>query len=547
MLCLLLALAVAPEPSATPYIRLFTQVNTAEAKRVNRLPAAEREKAIDELTRWYLHFHTEHSNEFTLGDPTKDDHGVTLAERLAKRGVMVSAYRNGSYVSQAVKGDINSGEAADLERRQPLAISVWWPGHKDDGAARVAAAIDAGAQTVEVTSPARYKPAEAPPIWPYMPSRGAGEFSSSSHDFVSWVRIGDEILRIRASAAAGSSVRLTVDRGWFGTKAVAHAAGERVFSPVYIGSTAAVGWDTGLAGSPPVDDPAKPLRYALRVWTDEAVRWIAGRITATFGAGRPAPYFQGYNAVWLDITSCAAYNNADAYGQPVTPWDNARDALMTPDRLGEYQARKVAGLKSLIGPATGYPPLMWLANNLAAGKGIDACRNGLLSEGGLEGGVLEFWLQRPDAWEGQMAQNFLIQANNWPAVYWAKWNQLAKHLTLPQYKRLTYGSLLLAYRPGAVRAQYGGPFGLRKPDALYFWHWGKPVGTPRSLKDLARGDCGGAKVYRRDFEKGMVLVNAEGQDAECRLEGEYWEVSGEPRRVNAVTVKARDAAFLLTM
>ena len=230
-LCLLLALAMAPEPSATPYIRLFTQVNTAEAKRINNLPPAEREKTLADLTRWYVHFHTEHSNEFTLGDPTKDAGGVTLAEELAKRGAMVSSYRNGSYVSQAVKGDINSGEAADVERREPLAISVWWPGHKnageggpDDGAARLAAALDARAETVEVTSPAKYRPAAAPDIWPYMPSRGAGALagaatSSSSHDVISWVRIGREILRIRAAAATGSAIRLTVDRGWFGTKA----------------------------------------------------------------------------------------------------------------------------------------------------------------------------------------------------------------------------------------------------------------------------------------------------------------------------------------
>ena len=293
-----------------------------------------------------------------------------------------------------------------------------------------------------------------------------------------------------------------------------------------------------------MDNPNKPLRYALRIWTDEAVRWIAARITTTLGADRPAPYLQGYNAVWLDITSCAAYNNADAYGQPVTPWDNTRDALMTPDRLGAYQAGKVARLKAAIGPATGYPPLMWLANNLAGGTTNDACRNRLLSEAGLDGGVLEFWLQKPDAWEGQMAQNFLIQANNWPAVYWAKWNQLAKHLTLPQYKRFSYGSLLLAYRPSAARAQYGGPFGLNKPDALYFWDWGKPADAPSSLKDLPRAPCAGATVFRRDFENGSVLVNPSAQDAECRLDSEHYDVSGEPRKVAAVTVKARDAAFL---
>lgn len=550
MIFFLAALALVPQPSPKPYVRLFTQVNTADARRINNLPPEEREKAIDDLVRWYVHFHTEHSNEFTLGDPTADAAGVTLAERLAKRGAMVSSYRNGSYVSQAVKGDMNSREAADIERSAPLAISTWWPGPQpDDPAARLTAPIDARAASIEIASPAHRKPEGTPDIWPYMPSRRAGAasgavFSSNSHDMVSWIRIDREILRVKAVAAAGASMRFMVDRGYFGTTAAPHAAGARVFSPVYIGSAAAVGWDTGLSGSPPVDNPAKPLRYGLKIWEPAALDWIAGRIVATFGAGKAGPYFQGYNAVWLDITSCAAYNNGDAYGRPVNPWDDPHETPMTPDQLGRYQAQKVAGLKARIGPSTGYLPLSWLANNLSGGTTNDGCRNRLLSESVLDGGVLEFWMQKADAWEQQMAQHFLIQANNRPGVYWAKWNQLAKDLTLAQYKRLTYGSLLLAWRPSATRAQYGGPFGLNQPDPLYFWDWGKPAGEPSTLADLAVAACDGGKVYRRDFENGAVLVNPGRQDAECRLETAYWDVTGEPRQVSTVAVKARDAAFL---
>jgi hypothetical protein len=289
------------------------------------------------------------------------------------------------------------------------------------------------------------------------------------------------------------------------------------------------------------------LRYALRIWQDDGIAWLAGRIRNTFGAGRPAPYFQGYNAVWLDITSCAAYNNADAYGNLVTPWDNPNDALMTPDRLGDYQARKVAELKLRIGPAAGYPELLWLANNLVGGTARDSCRNRLLASTALDGGVLEFWLQNPGGWEPQMEQSFLIQANNWPALYWLKWNQLAKHLTLDQYKRFAYGSLLLTWRPAATRMQAGGPFGLNPPDRLFFWDWGNPMETAASLAEAPRMDCGGVPVYRRRFENGLILVNPGEKDAVCSLESKHHDVSGELRTTAAPTVKSRDAVFLWRM
>jgi len=148
-------------------------------------------------------------------------------------------------------------------------------------------------------------------------------------------------------------------------------------------------------------------------------------------------------------------------------------------------------------------------------------------------------------WEAQMAQHFLIVVNNWPAIYWAKWDQLASHLKLAQYKRFTYGAYLMAYRPTATRPQYGGPFSLKKPDDIYFWDWGKPRGAPSSLADLEKVQCGAASVYRRDYENGVILWNPGEAAANCTLDREYWDVSARPGRVNAAAVGPRDAAFLL--
>jgi hypothetical protein len=173
------------------------------------------------------------------------------------------------------------------------------------------------ATTVRVTLPAaQARPKGVPATWPYLPSRGKGTaagdvFSESTADFVSWVRIGDEMMRVLEARETGGAIELSVNRGYFKTQAARHERGERVLSPVYIGSTKAVGWDTKLSGSPPVNNPDNALRYAVKAWQNtpedparDGAGWLARRIAASFGNGKPAPYFQGYNTVWLDITSC---------------------------------------------------------------------------------------------------------------------------------------------------------------------------------------------------------------------------------------------------
>ena len=169
-----------------------------ETRALNRLPPSELDRKLAELTRWYSHFHGGASRTFTMGDESADASSVTLATKLAQRGVLVSNYRIGSYISQANAGDITFGEAATIERVAPFATGTWWPGHKDqntggngDEAARLALAIDSDQTNVHVSGPARYRPSGAPETWPYVPSRGSGAeygvvLSANSHDFVSW-------------------------------------------------------------------------------------------------------------------------------------------------------------------------------------------------------------------------------------------------------------------------------------------------------------------------------------------------------------------------
>jgi hypothetical protein len=543
----------------------MTTVHLAEeAAALNNLPPQELNRKLHDLTTWYVHFHNPASHVFSFGDASKGASATTLAEKLVSRGAIVSQYRNGSYVSQAntAWGELYLHEAADLEKTAPLAIGTFWPGHKqpsigsdEEKAARLAKDARGSDTTLEVFGAARFKPAGAPDTWPYVPSRGTGAapgnvYSENTHDFVSWVRIENEIMRIRKVALQGDRVVISVDRGYFGTSPASHVRDTRVMSPVYVGSTAASKSDSGLAGSPPVDDTGRALRYAIKVWQPDAVKWIADQIKLTLANGKPAPYVQGYNGVWLDITGCASYNTADAYGKPVIPWDDPHGTLMTPDMLGEYNIEKLARFKKYFSRELGYPEMKWMANNLAAGReGTAACCNHVIAEGGFDGAALEYWLRSVADWEALMAQHFLIQANNWPAIYWVK--ESSNPRTGPsRYRRFTYGALLLAYRPSANRFQYGSGFGLVKPEELYFWNWGTPEGTPNGLGDLPVKNCGSVKVYRRNFENGFVLVNSSQQNAVCDLGGEYYDLlqkdsTGQPTTVNRVSVAASDARFLM--
>jgi hypothetical protein len=304
-----------------------------------------------------------------------------------------------------------------------------------------------------------------------------------------------------------------------------------------------------LAGSPPVDHPDKPLRYAIKTWLPEGQRWIAEQIRLTFGTGKPVPYLQGHNAVWLDITGCASYNTADAYGRPVNPWDDPHDTMLVSAQIAAYNVGKRAALDKLF-RHWGYPQLHWFANNLAASPTEGDPCNRVIAEGGFAGCALENWLQRRADWELLMRQNFLVQANDWSAIYWAKWASPPDRPDLARYKRFTYGSLLLAYRHTATRFQYGGGFGLNRPDQLYFWDWGRPKGTPSSLEELPKLDCGSAAVHRRDFENGFVLVNTGPRPAICELGGPWFNVTETavnqtPPVVSRVEIAPRDAAFLM--
>ena len=533
-----------PTPAATPYIRLFSELNNAsEAKSVNNATG------VEQLKTWYKHVHGEASspNSFSLGNTTKTSASdTTLAKKLSDAGVWSSQYRNGSYVSQSNSGEPLFGEANDIEHNAPLAIATYWPGNyapyqpgSNTGAgARLVGVVSNSDATISVNV-SSLRPAGKPATWPFINSQDVNSdgYSNSTADYVSWLRIGNEIMQITGNPSeTGGTITMPVKRAFLGTVASAHSAQERVMAPLYIGSSQAVASDQVLSGIPGLNNSSKPLRYGIKIWQADGINWIAGRIKSTFG-----PDMQGYNTTWLDVSSCNQYNNAAYDGTQVWGWNDAASIKLTRDSWGNAQLQKLAGLRGQL------PNVKFTANSLF---GADAARNNACTDNLLanfDGGVLEHWLKGSDGynydWAQAMDQNFKIQQNNWPAQYWIRWNyDYAGDIN--QYKRFTYGALLLAYNPAADRYQYGGAWGKNSPDPLYFYDFGAPQTT---LNNVEQGSVAGqAGLYRRDFKNGFVLVNASASPVTYNLDKSYYklDVAGNPTLVQSVTIGARDAAFL---
>jgi hypothetical protein len=518
-----------------PFVPLFTEANNCfDNAKVNSLGGTTLSSKLSSLAMWYRHVHAEASNQFPLGTACRGSSSSTLASKLSSRGLMVSNYRNGSYISQSEAGMANFSEAASIERTAPLAIATFWPGeYKPSGSgsssARLRSSLTSSATTVKISAAGSNRPSHTAATWPYLSSRGtgtkSGTYSKNTHDFVAWIRLGSELLKVTQSPSYASGVvTLRVQRGLFGTHATSHPSGDRVFAPVYIGGSAG-----GFNGSPKLDVTKQPLRYAIKVWKSDGYGWIANRIKQTFGAG-----MQGYNAVWLDITSCGLSNTVAGPGGAVSMWDDGASSTLTTAKWGKYQEIKVEGLKRLL------PGVKLTGNSL---DWVTPCNMDLL-RGALDGGSFENWL-KDDPWTQSMAQSQTVQTGNLPAIYWARWNQ--SDVDVAKYKRFTYGSLLLTYRTTATRFQYGGPWGLDKPDKLLFWDFGSPTTNPSGVSSLKDAPTG---LYVRRFTNGVVVVNPTSSSHTYRLPIGSYDVihtttGGLPKAVSSVTVAAHDAAFLL--
>lgn len=539
----------APAPGNIPYVRLFSQLD-------GPAPASPTTAATD-TAKYYTHIHGEGSNPTSFAIKNSG-----FGSALITQGVWASQYRNGSYVSQA-NGlfDPLFTEANDLEHNAPLAIGYFWPGnHTNDtstGGSTLNTTLDATDTTFIVSAPVS-KPYGVPATWPFINSKDSNNngYSQSTADYIYWVRIDKEIMQITATpTASGNTINLTVKRGIWGTIAVSHAAGSKVFVPSYIGVSE-------FNGTPSRNDPNTVLRYTLKFWNPEGYRWQADRILKTLGDGKSVAEggkLVQYDTVWLDVSSCNQYNIGDYNANNIQVWDDLNNTRMTAANWGKYQSWKLrgqnnagGGLRDLVKHANPAVTVKFIGNSLLKPSG-DTCNETLLSQV-YDGGSLEGWLKGDFA--AQMGLSLDIQRNNWPGLYWVRYENgyggEVPNAKPTAHKRFTYGSYLLSYNRAATRPQFGMSWGYTKPDDLFLYNFGSALQPTNTLADTAI--AGKSGLYMREYSNGIVVVNAGDNTATYDLPHAMYRISGDnesavdmtPQPVSgAITVSPKDAVFLM--
>ncbi len=458
-----------------------------------------------------------------------DADGKTIGQRIEALNpdFLLSNYRNGSYVSQFCPN-----EAAELESRCPLGISVWNTntvllGPVDDRAETVTIAKFPLDSLARATPPREGRPH----FYPFKTSTTDDEFSRTTRAYVSWIRLGDEVLRIDGVSAGPDGVTLKVRRGIWGTIAVAHAARTAVLQPIYIGRNSGIDQADGSLGGRPDDPSAQPgIRYALITSNSKVHDWLGEKVEALFD--------DGCEVCWLDVSVSTWYNNANPYGDAIVPWNVGKGIPLNGEDYREWQQLKNDALYRR------FPAGRFWINNVKGGNyfanGTDRLQ--LSGENGhhpVDGGSMEMYANTrgvEPAWVATADMTLDFVRSGFRGVAWAK------GAAPGDYRRFAYATYLMAYEPGAkVLFTPGGNGLLNRVPRLYYIDLGKP--TVRFTK-IAEAESKVAEgVYMRPFTKGLVVVNPGRSEKRLTLETPYIDTATD-QIVRQLTLRGNSAVIL---
>jgi len=523
---LTLAIAVAAtakdSPARRPYVPLFGLGSAP------RGPDGRQNLPPDQLEAIARHFSTI-DGLFTEAD-AKRLHELNAAIKLLP-------YLNSTYTS-------GSAEAAEYERTCRPAIAMWRAGVLADS-------ISADATTLAVKDTGQGK-------FPFLTSTAKGDVTASAAEFVSWVRVGDELMKVTGIDPAGGN--LQVVRGFDKTAPAAHAAASLVFAPVYIGSSVGtLGAGNGLPGRA----PRNAVRYCL--YPDNAEVWNRK-------AHAIIRHVQdGFDGAFLDILAPSFFNQGSALGQHVRPWNFAKSAPYSQYDWGTAQMMKINAFQQLTKEATGKQPCL-VGNNMNR-KYFD-------EEGGgrrylfptpekpnpIQGMMSESPFSKPTAkdpfvaetaWRNSVQELMDAGQNKLAALPYCKTggesDTAARNATIERIELHDYCSFLLAYEPDSPM-QFAMPIfaGSRRgartvnlPDHLFV-----NLGTPQDrvpYPQLDKYKHPGEHTYRRRYSGGIVLVNpSDRDDASIAIDAEYRDYkTHEP--VRTLSVPAHSARLLTTI
>jgi len=414
--------------------------------------------------------------------------------------IKITHYRNGSYTQQGTE------EYKEVERDLPFGISMY-------PATFLREDVSMADNTIKVDDAKRLKA-----------SREEEDYSKGTRHYVSVIRVGNELMKVIKRTKRGASWQLTIKRNFLGSIASEHKCGDRVFAIIYIGAWGEMpGWpdSKGYHGT--------HLRYALRIDQDDVREWIAGKSLKILE--------KGYDGVWFDITSPMWYNQGDTYGNRVTPWNFVDAEEYTHEKYQLHQQGKIERIRKVFD--SHYPDGRWITINNIAWASIEHYHrffNSGIQAASMENFVAEDSVEK---WETQINKLAVAAANEYPCIAWAKWS--AEDVENRQYERFAFVSYLLGKRKGDQTIFGGRPLLNLPLESQYLWDLGTPV---QSFTDVKKYRIT-ASTYRRDFKKGIVLVNpTQTNDSGIALEKEYFNIDTRTW-ISKIDVPSRTGKILM--
>ncbi len=454
-------------------------------------------------------------------DCPKDAKGRTIKQQILalNPNFTFSNYRNGSYTNQDC-----IDEAAESEQRFPMGISVW------DTKAKLTAWLNASNTNFKLTRSIAPPSGVTEQFYPFKESKTTAIYSVDKNQYVSWVRIEDEIMRINSVSWDGTNIVMDVTRGIWGTTAASHTISTRVMAPVYIGSVKS-GADTSLSGVPDNGSPQMGIRYAYYQQDTNFQTWLGDKAQHYFD--------KGCDVTWLDVTASTNYNTGDAYGQARDPWDYESGAAVSATRYMNYQQQKINALYAR------FPDKKFFVNNVKGESYFPYEKRFLTGENAsgqkvnhpVDGGCMEYYVGDTETgWHQDVDMTLDMVANQFWTIAWAKGGTA-------QYRKYAYATYLLAYAPGC-KVVFGSEFGIRaNVDSYFYYDLGNPIETYTNSTQATNGSLP-VGIYQRHFSKGMVLVNVKSTTATVALTQALFDVDSSTF-VNSVDIAGKAGKILL--
>ena len=405
------------------------------------------------------------------------------------------------------------------------------------------------------------------PAIPILASTIDGDFSSakkskpSTKFYVFWIRIGDELMRVNQFDPATGAIAVT--RGFSSTTPAAHQLGDKVFSPIYIGTDpnpSKKGYlDLSAKGSHPNTGTPK-LRYLMDPAYSKGYLFFAENALQAMQKDRA-------DGVWMDTMNTGVFNLSDCLGRSAAGkvWDFSKNQPCDPDDFRLGQERKVAFIQEYIKAKLGKYPFL-LANSLSekqATPGVGGLK--LLLERTevkprpLDGYCMEGALANTnssDKWTKRMsllmdcAQNGLAAAPIWAnAGYPSIVESQPDTPKRDQAERFGYASYLLCVEKdgktvmGTYAFYEANAKRFAKVHPIYYYPIGYPTQTvkPNLIEKYL---IEGLPVYRRLFTNGLVLVNPSEQDCTVNLDKTYLDPD-QRQLITKVSMPAGTGKILL--